>query len=333
MKRYTDKTPGSFEQKKIEVFEDSPNGMCISTLNHGRYVDVNDRYADALGYTREELIGRTSFDINLWADPAERDAMVKALVQTGRVKDFEFHFRDKKGHIHLALTTASLFTIGGESYILTQTQDITERKQIEKKLLSTLESFHKAIATTINVLVTVLESRDPYTAGHQYRSAKLACAIAKEMGLPEDKIEGIRMAGIIHDIGKLSIPAEILTKPSKLSGIELRMIREHSRNGYEMLKNLESPWPLSEIVFQHHERIDGTGYPRKLKGDEILLEARILAVADVVEAMASYRPYRESLGIEAALAEIEKNKGVLYDTLIVEACLRLFREKHYQLAV
>jgi HD-GYP domain-containing protein (c-di-GMP phosphodiesterase class II) len=152
-----------------------------------------------------------------------------------------------------------------------------------------------------------------------------------EMGLAQDKIEGIRMAGIIHDIGKLSIPAEILSKPSKLTEIEFSLIKEHTRSGYEMLKDVESPWPLAEIVYQHHERMNGSGYPRNLKGGEILMEARILAVADVLEAMASHRPYRAALGIEAALEEIEKNKGILYDNAVVDACLRLFREKGYKL--
>lgn len=331
LEKYTKENLRSSEEKFSLIFKHSPNGMCISTFCHGRFVDVNDLYVNALGYTRKELIGRTSSDINLWVDVTERDAMVKALMQTGTITDFELHFRDKKGHIHLGLTSASLFTIGDESYILTQTQDITDRKQIEKKLQQTHTRLRKTIETTIQMLVSVLESRDPYTAGHQYRSANLACAIAAEIGLPEDKIEGIRMAGIVHDIGKLSIPAEILTKPSKLSEIELKMIREHCRNGYEMLKNLESPWPLSEIVFQHHERINGTGYPRKLKGKDILLEARILSVADVVEAMASHRPYRASLGIEAALEEIEKNRGIFYDTVATDACLKLFKEKQYQL--
>jgi HD-GYP domain-containing protein (c-di-GMP phosphodiesterase class II) len=151
------------------------------------------------------------------------------------------------------------------------------------------------------------------------------------MGLAHDKIEGIRMAGIIHDIGKLSIPVEILSKPTKLIDIEFSLIKEHSRSGYEMLKNVESPWPLAEIVYQHHERMNGSGYPRNLKGDEILMESRILAVADVVEAMASHRPYRPTLGIEAALEEIEKNKGILYDNAVADACLRLFQEKGYQL--
>jgi len=209
--------------------------------------------------------------------------------------------------------------------------DIAERKRTEEKLQHTLDSLRKAISTTVQVMVSVVETRDPYTAGHQLRSSKLARAIATEMGLPQEKIDGIRMAGSIHDIGKLSIPAEILSKPTKLTNIEFSLIKEHSRNGYEMLKDVESPWPLAEIVHWHHERMDGTGYPRNLKGDEILMEARIMAVADVVEAMASHRPYRPALGIEAALEEIEKNRGTLYDVGAADACLRLFREKGFQL--
>jgi PAS domain S-box-containing protein len=215
--------------------------------------------------------------------------------------------------------------------LLTVNRDITERKKAEEKLQQTLESLRKAVGTTVQVLSYALESRDPYTAGHQSRSANLACAIAMEIGLPPERIEGIRMAGIIHDIGKLSIPAEILSKPSKLTNIEFLLIKEHSRRGYEMLKDVESPWPLAEIVYQHHERIDGSGYPRNLKGDEILVEARIMAVADVVEAMASHRPYRPGLGIEVALEEIEKNKGIFYDDAVADACLKLFREKGYKL--
>jgi len=158
-------------------------------------------------------------------------------------------------------------------------------------------------------------------------------AIATEMGLPQEKIDAIRMAGSIHDIGKLSIPAEILSKPTKLSEIEFSLIKEHAHRGFEMLKDVESPWPLAEIVHQHHERMDGSGYPRNLKGEEICIEARILAVADVVEAMASHRPYRAGLGIEAALNEIEKNRGIFYDDAVADACLRLFREKGFQFEV
>ncbi|MFZ1980078.1 MAG: PAS domain S-box protein [Smithella sp.] len=208
---------------------------------------------------------------------------------------------------------------------------ITDRKKAEEQLHQTLYRLKKAVGTTIAVLGTASETRDPYTAGHQKRVADLARTIATEMGLSQDKIEGIRMAGSIHDIGKLSIPAEILSKPTKLTDLEFSLIKEHPRIGYEMLKDVESPWPLAEIVYQHHERMNGSGYPGNLKGDEILIEARIMAVADVVEAMASYRPYRPGLGIEAALEEIEKNKGILYDNVAADACLRLFREKGYQL--
>jgi len=210
-------------------------------------------------------------------------------------------------------------------------REIAEHKRAQENLRQTMEILKKSTAVTIQVMVSALEARDPYTAGHQLRSAELACAIAKEMGLPEDKIEGIRMAGSIHDIGKLSIPAEILTKPTKLSNLEFALIKEHPSCGYEMLKNVESPWPLAQVVYQHHERIDGSGYPRQLRGEEIILEARIMAVSDVVEAMASHRPYRPSLGLEAALHEIDKNKGVLYDSTVVDACLKLFKEKGFQL--
>jgi PAS domain S-box-containing protein len=180
--------------------------------------------------------------------------------------------------------------------VLTVTRNIAERKQAEKRLGETLSRLRKSIDTTIRTMVSVVEMRDPYTAGHQLRVANLARTIATEMGLAPDKIDGIRMAGSIHDIGKLSIPAEILSKPTKLTEIEFSLIKEHPQNGYEMLKDVESPWPLAQIVHQHHERMDGSGYPGNLKGDEILIEARIMAVADVVEAMASHRPYRPTLG-------------------------------------
>jgi len=208
---------------------------------------------------------------------------------------------------------------------------IIKRKRAEEKLQQTLETLRKAFGTIIQVMVSAVESRDPYTAGHQIRSADLARAIAKEMGLSQEKIDGIHMAGSIHDIGKISIPAELLSKPTKLSELEFSLIKEHANKGFEMLKDVESPWPLAEIVYQHHERMNGSGYPRNLKGDDILMDARILAVADVVETMASRRPYRPGLGINAALEEIEKNKGIFYDITVTDACLRLFREKNYQL--
>jgi PAS domain S-box-containing protein len=211
-------------------------------------------------------------------------------------------------------------------------RDITERKKAEEQLQNILDSFKKTISTTIQAMGSAVETRDPYTAGHQIRSAALALKIASKMGLSQDKIDAIRLASSIHDIGKLSIPAEILSNPAKLSEIEFPLIREHVKRGYEILKDVESSWPLAEIVYQHHERMDGSGYPRNLKGEEICMEARIIAVADVVEAMASHRPYRSDLGIDAALNEIEKNRGIFYDDAVVDACLRLFREEGFRLA-
>jgi putative nucleotidyltransferase with HDIG domain len=176
--------------------------------------------------------------------------------------------------------------------------------------------------------VTV-EMRDPYTAGHQRRVSKLACAIAREIGLPGAQIEGIRMAGEIHDIGKIYVPAEILSKPGKLTDIEFTIIKTHAQVGYDILKNIEFPWPIADIVVQHHERLNGSGYPAGLKGGAILPEANIIIVADVVEAMSSHRPYRPAHGIDTALAEIVQNKGVLYDAAVVDHCVRLFKEKRF----
>ena len=198
-----------------------------------------------------------------------------------------------------------------------------ERKRAKQKLQKTLEE-------TIYALASAIEMRDPYTAGHQKRVTKLACAIAKEMGLSKEQIEGIRMAGLIHDIGKISIPSEILTKPGKLNDLEYSLIKTHPQAGYNILKGIEFPWPVAQIVLQHHERMDGSGYPQGLCGKDILLEARILAVADVVEAMSSHRPYRPAYGIDKALEEISKNKGILYDPEVVNACLRLFNQKGFK---
>jgi putative nucleotidyltransferase with HDIG domain len=177
----------------------------------------------------------------------------------------------------------------------------------------------------------MVEVKDPYTAGHQRRVTDLARAIATEMGLKKNQIEGIRTAGVIHDIGKIIVPSEILTKPSQLTEAEFEIIKTHPKVGYDILRDKEFPWPIAQIVYQHHERMDGSGYPLGISGPEILMEARVLAVADVVEAMASHRPYRPALGLDKALEEISKGKGQLYDPEVVDACLKIFKEKRYEL--
>lgn len=212
-------------------------------------------------------------------------------------------------------------------------QDITvgiKSLKLEKKLEQTSINLRQALDETIKAIAKISEVRDPYTAGHQLRVAQLATAIAQELGLPERTIEGIRVTGYLHDLGKLVVPAEILSKPTKLTQIEFDLIKEHPKTGYDILSGLIFPWPVAKMVLQHHERMDGSGYPQGLKGEEILLEARILAVADVVEAMSSHRPYRPALGVLPALDEICKNRGKLYDPQVVDACLTLFQEKGFK---
>jgi putative nucleotidyltransferase with HDIG domain len=206
---------------------------------------------------------------------------------------------------------------------------VLETRRSEDHLQSTLDRLERSLEGTFRAMSLTLEMRDPYMAGHQHRVACLAVTIAQEMNLPWEKIEGIRFAAIIHDIGKISAPAEIMVKPSRLTKSEMQLIKDHPRVGYEMVKDISFPWPVAHIILQHHERLDGSGYPEGLMGDAILLEARILAVADVVEALCSLRPYRPALGIEKGLEEIRKGRGLRYDTRVVDACTRLFREGRF----
>ena len=214
---------------------------------------------------------------------------------------------------------------------LAEAREKAERRLAEKRLRSALDWIRKQQAETIAALASVTVIGDPYTSGHQQRMASLACAIAEEMGLDPDRVDGIRVAGTLHDIGKIAVPAEILAKPRKLNELELGLVRMHSETSYEILREIEFQWPVAEMVYEHHERYDGTGYPRGLKGDEILPEARVMAVADVLEAMISHRPYRPAHELEAALEEIESGSGTLYDAEVCDACLSLFREKGYVL--
>jgi HD-GYP domain-containing protein (c-di-GMP phosphodiesterase class II) len=206
---------------------------------------------------------------------------------------------------------------------------VLETRRSEDYLQSTLDRLERSLEGTFRAMSMTLEMRDPYMAGHQHRVAGLAVAIAQDMNLAWDKIEGLRFAGVIHDIGKIAAPVEVMTKPGRLTKTEFQLIKEHPRVGYEMIKDISFPWPVAHIILQHHERLDGSGYPEGLVGDAILPEARILAVADVVEAVCSLRPYRPAPGIEKALEEIRKGRGIRYDTRVVDACIKLFREGRF----
>ena len=329
------------EEKYRFLTEAMTDIVWMASIDDLRTTYVSPSIENMLGFTPEER-KRQSVDEQLtpeslsWALNALAEELAREKqgdVNPARTIERELEFYHKDGSTRWMDVVIS--GIRNEQGVLTGihgvARDVTERKHAEENLRRTLESLRKAVGATIQVMVSAVEARDPYTAGHQVRSADLAGAIATEMELPPEKIDGIRMAGAIHDIGKLSVPAEILTKPTRLTDLEHSLVKEHAKRGYEMLKNVESMWPLAQIVYQHHERMDGSGYPQGLKGEDIILEARIMAVADVVESMASHRPYRASLGLEEALREIEKNKKILYDEAVVSACLRLFREKGYRL--
>lgn len=208
--------------------------------------------------------------------------------------------------------------------------DITARKMAEDELKRSFALQKTAMEGTVRAIAYTIETRDPYTAGHQRRVTKLACTIGEEMGLSKNQIEGLRMSGELHDIGKIHVPAEILSKPGQISDAEYTIIKTHAQVGHDILKTIEFPWPIAKIVLQHHERINGSGYPYGLKGEEILLEAKILAVADVLEAMATHRPYRPALTVEESLEEISNNRGILYDPEVVDICLKLFKEKKFK---
>ncbi len=203
--------------------------------------------------------------------------------------------------------------------------NLRAREEHERRAVLLRQSLEQSVQT----IAATLEARDPYTAGHQRRVAELATAIAREMGLDDDRVQGIHFAAIIHDLGKIHIPAEILSNPGRLNKIEHMLIQTHPQEGYEILKEVEFPWPIAQIVLQHHEKLDGSGYPQGLTADQILPEAKIICVADVVEAMSSHRPYRPGLGLEAALAEITRGRGTAYDAVVVDICLKLFGEKGF----
>ena len=240
--------------------------------------------------------------------------------------------RDDGSRAWLTMNAEPLFNPGDSKpyAVVTTFVDITQRIVAEHALRATLKSLETALNGSIEAIARMLAFRDPYTADHERRVARLAEALGVKLGMRDKSIDGLRVAGYLHDIGKVSLPIEILTKPARLNNNEYGMVKEHARVGFEILKGIEFPWPVAEGVLQHHERLDGSGYPQGLKGDQILPEAKLLAVADTVEAIASDRPYRPAVGIEPALAEIETHRGSLYDPDVVDACIKLFRIDNFR---
>ena len=268
--------------------------------------------------------------------PEDRDKIrkhVQRILAGADIPPVEYRIIRKDGEIRWVSDTTIMFkdTSGNLLSYDGVIKDITERRGAEEQIQHYVSQLQGAFMRTVNVATTLSEMRDPYTAGHERRVAQIAAAIGSELSFDEFSVEGLRVAGQLHDIGKISIPTEILVKPGRITPSEYTLIKDHPQSGYDALKDVGFPWPVAEVALQHHERMDGSGYPQGLKGDAILLEARIMAVADVVEAMASHRPYRAGQGIDKALTEIERGRGSLYDAAIADTCLHLFRENGYTL--
>ncbi len=319
------------EEQFRGLVEQSIAGIYI--IQDGKFVYMNERNAEIVGQgSSEELIGSDSL---LWIDAADRamvgDNMRRLLVGDAQSVAMEFRVLRHDGVAIQVGANAARATHMGRPAVIGLLQDISEKKRAKEEILRYDAQLKTAFMSTVEVATIISEMRDPYTAGHERRVAEIAVAIGAELGFDAHRQEGLQVAGHLHDIGKITIPSEILSKPGKLSPIEYQLVQGHVQASFDVLKGVEFPWPVAQIALQHHERMDGSGYPQGLKGEAILLEARIMAVADVVEAMSSHRPYRPGLGIESALAEIERGRGSAYDVAVADACLQLFREKRYQL--
>ncbi len=311
-------------RRQAFIYENIHDGIIVVDLR-GNIVNLNPAAEKMFGYDQDEVFRET---LNVLVTNVS-----KGKLRDGRWTG-EIDYTRKDGINGVCET--SIFPLRNEYGDMTAVfgvfRDITESKNAAESLQRSYHQLRETFIATVNTLASTIEMRDPHTAGHQRRVTILACAIAEEMGLTEDQFDGLRMAGLIHDLGKINVPAEILSKPGRINDIEFSLIQYHPQICHDILKTIDLPWPVAKIVLQHHERLNGSGYPQGLKGDEIMMEAKILAVADVVEAMASHRPYRPALGIELAFEEITKGKGTLYDSEVVDACVRLFSEKSFKFA-
>ena len=338
------------EERLRAILEGSPTPTFVIDRGH-RVIGWNRALVELTGVRSEDVMHTEKHSMALYgvkrptvadllvdgaADPAETirkwygpnlrrsELLGEAYEATGPLS---FPGREEKW-IHF--TSAAVRDRKGDMIGAVETMtDVSPLKRAEEELRLTVEKLRMATAGIIRAIALIVETRDPYTAGHQHQVARLAEAIAREMGLPAETVEAIYVAASIHDLGKISVPAEILSKPGNISEIERGIIRTHPQVGYDILKTIDFPWPIAEIVLQHHERLDGSGYPRGLRDGEIRVEARIIGLADVVESMGSHRPYRPTLGMGRALAEIRKNRGTLYDPAVVDICIALFENNRF----
>jgi PAS domain S-box-containing protein len=319
------------EQARLEaqLLDGATDSIFLHDLE-GRSLYVNMSAYKARGYGKDELMEMNVHDLETTTYRKMFRRRNRELIKRGEAV-FESAHVCKDQSLMPVEVKSRIVESNGEKLVLSVARDITERKRGQEELERSYKKLKRAMEGTTMAFELATEMRDPYTSGHQRRVTKLACAIAGEMGVSKEQIEGLHMAGSIHDVGKMYVPSEILSKPGQLTDAEFCLIKVHPRAGHDILKAAEVPWPVDQIVLQHHERMNGSGYPYGISGEDILLEARILAVADVVEAMSSHRPYRPSFPVDKALLEITQKKGILYDCDAVDACMSLFMEKGYKL--
>jgi PAS domain S-box-containing protein len=318
------------EAKFRSIVEQTMVGVYM--LDGERFQYVNARAAEIFGHAPENLLGMRLLSLVVKEDrPLVWPALHAADTGDTGIGRVEFRTRHDDGREVIVGTEIKSATVDGKSVMIGVLQDVTARARSEKQEREYTVRLERSVLGTVDVVSRMMDMRDPYTSGHERRVGDLSARIAAEMGLELDVQHGLRIAGSVHDVGKITLPAEILAKPGRISQAEYELIKGHSMAGYEVLKDVDFPWPIAQIALQHHERMDGSGYPQALRGESIILEARIVAVADVIESMGTHRPYRPALGIDAALNEIVRGRGIGYDANVVDAAIRLFKEKGYLL--
>lgn len=325
------------EQSLVEALDYSrllievcPSGVVVFRAT-GDCISANEAAAKIVGATVDQLKKQNFWNLESW----KKSGLLKSVehvLATNSIVETEFHLNPssfgKESWISARIVP---FVYNSEQQVLALYSDVTEKKAIEDQNRTYVEKLETSFMQTVQAITALSEMRDSYTTGHERHVAEIAVALGAELGFDARRQQGLRVAGLLHDIGKINIPNEILSKAGKLGSLEFALVKQHAQAGYSVLKNVDFPWPVALVALQHHERMDGSGYPHGLKGDEITLEARIVAVADVVESMSSHRPYRAALGLERALAEIEHGRETMFDAEVADACLRLFREGRYQL--
>jgi PAS domain S-box-containing protein/putative nucleotidyltransferase with HDIG domain len=315
------------------LFETAYDGILILDFDTGKIQDVNPYLIQMLGFSKPELVGKELWQIGAMVDKNASIRAFATLKQEGYIKYSDLPLRTKHGDIISVEFVSNAYSVAEEKVIQCNIRDITDRKTAESEAQQFQQAYVHNMYQMVEVLTKVIVARDAYTYQHQVRVADLAVAIAKEVNLSAYAIKGLNLAALIHDIGKMSVPIEILIKPIALTSAEITILQGHVQAGFDMVKNIDFQWPIAQTIYQHHCRLDGSGYPNHLHGDNIIQEARILCVADTVEAMSHNRPYRASQGIDAALQAIESGRNTQFDAQVVDACLKLFRVDHYQFPI